>query len=414
MPSVGVKALLLATLAVPALLVAGRVPAAAAPLGTAIPANCTAHTSFDGGPDVPGDYRCAGLVIQYHTGGVAHSPFPIWAGQWLFTDGDGQYRVGYCTLNRGNHPTVAVPSQPVAQTLPNDPGGRRSGYLAWRYGDTTDDLTAAALWAVFHYYAQDAAGGNRAANPLTPLVPRLDGLQARSGRADLQARAIELATEAETYAGEWHLTVDVAADGNVTVSLLAGETPVAGQPITVLVSGSDLPHAATTNTAGTATVAVSMPSGTVTVAATVDVPGAAVAYRGQPAAPDPHGAQLLVTAGAPGMARAVTTLDLPGPTTTEAPTTTEEPPTTMEEPPTTEAPSTTEEPTTTTLEPSTTEPPVPTSPPTSVAATVPPSLPRTGGGGGDRAIAYVGTSFVVGGVGLLGTLRRRVRPTYTR
>jgi LPXTG-motif cell wall-anchored protein len=36
----------------------------------------------------------------------------------------------------------------------------------------------------------------------------------------------------------------------------------------------------------------------------------------------------------------------------------------------------------------------------------PTQLPRTGGGG-DMPVAYLGTAFVVGGIGLIGTLRRR-------
>ena len=99
-----------------------------------------------------------GLVIDFHTGGVARSPGPLWAGQWLFTDEDGNLRVGSCTLNRGVHPTSSVPSRPVSQVFPRDPAGDRGAYLTWRYGDTADPLTAAAMWAVMHFYAQDAAG----------------------------------------------------------------------------------------------------------------------------------------------------------------------------------------------------------------------------------------------------------------
>ena len=159
---------------VPAVSAALAATAGAAPLGPTLPAWCTAHTSFDGSPDVPDDYRCAGMAIEYHTAGVAYSPFPIWAGQWAFTDTAGDYHLGYCTMNRAHHPTVAAPSVPVAQTLPNDPTGAKAGYLMWRHGDTQDPLTAAALWAVAHYYAQDAAGTNRAATATYPLVPRLD------------------------------------------------------------------------------------------------------------------------------------------------------------------------------------------------------------------------------------------------
>ncbi|MDP9465020.1 MAG: hypothetical protein M3P52_10375, partial [Actinomycetota bacterium] len=143
-------------------------------LGVQIPSNCVAHTSFTGGADLVDDYRCAGLAIEFHTSGVSFSPGPIWAGQWLFVDEGGQFRVGSCTFNRGIHPTIDAPSSVVAQPFPNDPTGAKGAYLTWRYGDTTDNLTAAAMWAVFHFYARDAAGTNRAANGLAPLVPALE------------------------------------------------------------------------------------------------------------------------------------------------------------------------------------------------------------------------------------------------
>ena len=151
-------------------------PVGAGRLGTEIPSNCVAHVSFDDGVDFVDDYRCAGLAIEFHTAGVAFSPGPIWAGQWLFVDEAGQFRVGSCTFNRGIHPTIDVPSTLVAQTFPNDPTGARVAYLTWRYGDTTDNLTAAAMWAVLHYYAHDGAGTRRAWTGAAPLVafPRHD------------------------------------------------------------------------------------------------------------------------------------------------------------------------------------------------------------------------------------------------
>ncbi len=307
----------------------------AGPLGTTIPANCVPHTSFSGGADVAGDYRCAGLAIQYHTGGVARSPFPIWAGQWLFVDEAGEYRVGSCTFNRGVHPTIDSPSHPVAQAFPNDPTGAKGAYLSWKYGDTTDNLTAAAMWAVFHYYAQDAAGTNRASSGTAPLVPALDGLAADSGNHDLQARALDLEDEAVRFAGQWQLSVVLAADGVVTATLLSGATPVPGQPISVLVSGADLPLAATTGADGTATVTVPLAPGTVTVVASASSPGSAAVFRGAPASPDPQGAQTLVTAGDPSVLRATAQLEVSPPPTTVMPPTTAAPTTTTMPAPTT-------------------------------------------------------------------------------
>ena len=132
-------------------------------------------------------------------------------------------------------------------------------------------------------------------------------------------------------------------------------------------------------------------------------------YRGTPASPDPHGAQTQLTAGVPRTLRAEATADAPEPTTTTTepePTTTTTPPerelatttTTEPAPTTTTAPeptTTTTPPTVTIAETPTTTPPIPTTP-----------LPRTGGRG-DGSIGYLATAFLVGGIGLLGTLRRR-------
>ncbi len=443
-PSEGVKPFALAAIALlpaaPVLLGAGGAAAV-----DPILAGCVAHTSFSDGGDLAGDYRCAGLAIPFHTSGVTASPSPLWAGQWLFVDERGRQRRGTCTFNRGTHPTVLVPSRVVPQVFPNDPTGAKGAYLAWRYGETTDPMVAAGLWAVFHHYALDAAGSHRSSNPSAALVPRLDGIAAASGRADLQARAIALDAEARRMSGPWTLDVRLTqgdGDGTVVVTLRAGDQPVTGRTVMVLVSGDDVSRTATTGTDGRATVVVPIPSGTTTVAATTEAPGPVLVYRGTPAAPNPLGAQTLVVAGPHRVLRATTTLEVAptttppmtapptttpattiAPATTTAPTTTVAPSTTATTttaaPTTTAASTTTAAPTTTLPEiavPTTTVPgttmPGTTSPvtvaPTSTAPASHPPLPTTGRGG-DGAIAQYATAFLVGGIGLLGTLRRRAR-----
>ena len=411
-PSAGVKPFaysIVVTLILTLLLlvIPAAAPSAAEPLGTQIPGNCVEHTTFADGPDASGDYRCAGMVIQFHTAGAANSPFPIWAGQWLFRDPADSFRVGSCTFNRGIHPTINSAARWVGQSFPNDPTGALSAYLAWKYGDTTDNLTAAALWAVFHYYAQDDAGPNRAINANDPLVPNLGIIGAASGQSDIESRAFALHHEAQAVTEEWMLDLSVAADGTATATLRSGGNPVPDQQISVLVSGLDVPLVATTSADGIATVAVSLPPGTVTVVATAFAPGPADVYRGEPAFADGQGGQNLITGGAPRVLRAETSIDVVAATTTTEPTTTTAPTTT-----TTIAP-------TTTVEPTTTDPTATTevgSETTYVAvdntvldtSTVPATggLPRTGGKR-DSSIAYVGTAFLVGGIGLIGTLRRR-------
>ncbi|MEQ1872537.1 MAG: Ig-like domain-containing protein [Ilumatobacteraceae bacterium] len=388
--SADMKPYAFATIAALVVLLAPAVtPSEAEPLGTSIPGHCVEHTSFTGAQDAGGDYRCAGQAIQFHTAGVASSPYEIWAGQWLFRDPAGSFRVGSCTFNRGIHPTINSSATWIEQSFPNDPTRVLSSYLAWKYGDTTDNLTAAALWVVFHFYAQDAAGPNRSIDERAPLVPTLGSVAAASGREDLQSRALALHHEAEAVSELWMLTAAISADGIATFTLLSGANPVPDRPISVLVSGLDSPLDVTTGADGIATVTVSLPPGTVTVVATASVPGPAGVYRGEPAFADGQGGQNLITGGASRVLTAEASIVVAPPTTT----TTEPPPTTI---------------TTTTISPTTSDATTTTTFGAVVGTTTtfPGGLPNTGGDR-DSSVAYIGTAFVVGGIGLLGTLRRR-------
>lgn len=415
--------------------------AGAGQLGTQMPSNCVAHISFDGSPDLVDDYRCAGMAIEFHTAGVAFSPGPIWAGQWLFRDEAGQFRVGSCTFNRGIHPNIDSPSAIVAQQFPNDPTGAKGAYLTWGYGDTTDNLIAAAMWAVFHYYAQDAAGTRRAANGAAPLIPSLDMVARASGRDDIQALAIALDAEAALFAGTWTISAAVDDSGRIEVRVFAGPQPVLGARVTLLMSGQDSPTTVETDAAGLARAAMPLVPGAMTVIATTSSPGPATVYRGSPAGPDPQGAQRLVTGGSPNIISATATVDVPVP-----PTTTTTPP-----PPDTIATTTTLSPTTTSTTTTTLPPPTTTSTTTSTTSTLPPEtttsiapetttttvlppptttttlpaettttavvapvveasppappLPKTGTG--SDLISYLGTSLLVAGIGIVGVAGRR-------
>jgi hypothetical protein len=454
----GVKRIL--GVAFAALMVCVPATAGAGQLGTQIPSNCVAHISFDGGADLVDDYRCAGIAIEFHTAGAAYSPGAIWAGQWLFTDQDGQFRVGSCTFNRGIHPTIDLPSAIVAQQFPNDPTGAKGAYLTWGYGDTTDDLRAAAMWAVFHYYAQDAAGTRRAVNGAAPLVPSLDMIAAASGRDDIQDLAIALDAEAAQFAGKWAITVTLSVEGRIDVTVMSGTQPVLGARVTLLMSGQDSPITIETDVSGTARAAMPVSSGPMTVVASTSSPGPATVYRGSPAGPDPQGAQRLVTGGPPRILSASATVDVPSPPTTT--TTTTLPPTSTSTTSTTVAPTTTSTttttlPTTTTSSTSTTSttdlptttstvPPTTiadvvatTAPPTTPETTVPatttpetttvdtvipivevlppgqvdvPPLPRTGRA--SELISYLGTSLLVAGIGIVGVAGRRRTGVATR
>ena len=416
-----------------ALAVSAPATAGAGQLGTTIPSNCVAHTSFTGGADLVDDFRCAGLAIDFYTAGVAFSPGLIWAGQWLFTDETGQFRVGSCTFNRGIHPTIDFPSFPVAQLFPNDPTGAKGAYLTWRYGDTTDDMLAAGMWAVFHYYAQDGAGTRRSVNGAAPLIPALDMIARASGRDDLQTVAMALDAEATRFAGPWNIAVAVGLDGAIDVAVMAGAEPVPSAVVTLLVSGQDASITVTTDAAGHAHATMPVSVGTMTVVASTPIPGPAAVYRGMPAGRNPHGAQRLVTGGPPGVVSATATVDVPAPTTTTTSTTTTTtiPPTTTIPTTTTVAPTTTTSTTTTTvatITTTTTTLPLDT---TTIAAaavvetTVPPEttlpeiipivevlppppaapLPKTGAV--SDLISYLGTSLLVAGIGIVGVASRR-------
>jgi hypothetical protein len=368
------------------------------------------------------DGKCAGLPIDFHTGGAVRSPSPIWAGRWWFVDRLGVAHQGSCTFNRGIHPTYTVPAHRVPQRLPLDPTGARSAYLTWRYGTTTDSLTAAAMWAVLHHYALDAAGGSRSEDPTAPLVARLDRLALLTGRADLQERAIALDREAAALSGPWKVSMRIDRTGMVAVEVRAATRPVPDVPVTVLVSGRDAPLAAATGADGIIRRRVPLPTtpGTVTAIALVTVPGRAEAYQGEPAMPSALGSQTLVTAGPTRRVRAGTSLVITAPTSTSTtmPTSTTSTTTTTTSTTTTTTSTTTTMPTTTTTTSTTattTSRPTTTTtvrttivrttlPPTSAAA-LPPPLPRTGGRP-DGGIALFATTLLVGGIGVLGTLRR--------
>jgi LPXTG-motif cell wall-anchored protein len=418
-------------IAVVALAVSAPATVGAGQLGTQIPSNCVAHTSFTGGADLVDDFRCAGLAIDYHTAGVSFSPGLIWAGQWLFTDDTGQFRVGSCTFNRGIHPTIDAPSFPVAQLFPNDPTGAKGAYLTWRYGDSTDDMLAAGMWAVFHYYAQDSAGTRRSASGTAPLIPSLDMIGRASGRDDLQAAAMALDAEATRFVGPWSITVTVGLDGGIDVAVLAGAEPVLGAVVTLLVSGQDEPITATTDATGHAHASMPVSLGTMTVVASTPTPGPVTVYRGTAAGPDPFGAQRLVTGGPPGVVSATATVEvLPPPTTTTTTTTTTISPTTTTTtvPATTYTTTTTTSTTTTTLPPATTTtaaaavPETTVSPETTVpeiipiAEVLPPAptarLPKTGAV--SDLISYLGTSLLVAGIGIVGVARRQRPAVVTR
>ena len=414
-----------------------------------IPAHCVEHTPLGGEADHVGDYHCAGTAIDYHLSGVARSKGKIWAGQWLFEDQSGEYRLGMCTFNRGGHPRADIASSPVNQTFPNDPTGTRRAYLTWRYGRTTDNLTATALWAVFHFYAQDAAGSNRASNATSPLVPSLDVIAAASGRQDIQDLAKAFDDEASRFTGPFSIAVSLVDVGSGRVMVMAGNVPVANTVVTLTASGAPFSDGSTTirlstDVGGSAVFTLGVATGDVTVVATSSSPAASEIYRGVAADPSGVQPQTLLTAGldqqitssaiaVPPTTTTTTTTTIPETTTTTVPSTTTTVPeatttttttipatttttttvvdttTTTPESTTTpiESTTTTPESTTTIVEATTTYPTVPFIPlDLEIPVVTPPtveSLPKTGS---SNNAAYFGTALLVAGVGVIGAVRR--------
>lgn len=398
-----------------------------------IPPGCVEHTPLDGGVDFPGDYHCAGLAMDYHVDGVALSPAPLWAGQWLFVDEGGSFRRGSCTFNRGIHPSILAASVPVVQTFPRDLDGTKGAYLTWRYGMTSDNVTAAGLWAVFHYYAQDAAGTNRAGDPTLPLVPSLDEVAAASGRADVEAMAIALDAEATRYSEGMTIDVQLTPDARGEADVMAGAEPVADVMVTLAVHGATFEDGGSSRSVMTDSLGaapfriVPASSSDVTVTATVEVPAPAQVYRGTSADPSGGRGQTLITSGGSSPLTARTAVAVAETTTTAlatpTSTTTSSPPTAVSvsvpasEPEQSFTPEPVPEPATTTAPPSppTTAgapdltPTTDTSPSLFVSApetdTVDYPLPRTGRTA--IGISYWATAMVVAGVGIVGALRRR-------
>lgn len=402
---------LLVLLAASAAATVGAAPAVRA--ADPIPPGCHPYSA-------EGDYACAGMALRFHTAGSAVATSDIWAGQWLFTDDAGHRRIGSCVFNRGLHPPADAPAQPVALNLPNDPGGARSAYLTWRYGDTRDDLTAAALWALFHFYAQDPAGSERAHDPEQPLVPSLDVLASASGVPALQELAVALDREAARYAAAF--TLDLAAGGStVTATVRSGSEPV--PDVAVTWRGGEA------RTDANGQVMTDVEPGDA-AAAIVWAPAVPAAYLAQPLHPHAYGGQVLLAAAPP--VRLDASIEVPRPTTTTvAPTTTtttEPPPPPTPPPteaPTTETPPTTEAETTTTTEgPTSTSETPPTEAPTTEASTTttveaavvappvpstPPPVDTLPATGSARGVATAAAVVLGLGIGALVGLRRRLQ-----
>ena len=122
-------------------------------------------------------------------------------------------------------------------------------------------------------------------------MPALDRLAAMSGSSALQVAAIGLDGEAQRFAGPWTIEVGISPPGSVSAVVRSGTEPVAG--VSVMVEAGGAAMGGLTDAAGVVHVDVGAPEGRLRIVATTPAPGPAMVYRGQPAWPDPQGAQTL-------------------------------------------------------------------------------------------------------------------------
>ena len=214
----------------------------------------------------------------------------------------GQFRVGSCTFNRGIHPTIDVPSVAGDTELPQRPH--------WSQGRVPH-------LAIRRHHRRSHGRGDVGRVPL--LRPGRRRHQAgcecerrrsfhRSGWSPVPAGAT---TSRPVPSSSMPRRLALPGPGRsrprwermaqIDVALVAGTEPVGGASVTLLMSGQDAPVRVRTDAAGLAQSTMPVVPGSMTVVASTSTPGPAVVYRGRPAGPDPHGAQRLVTGGAPGL-----------------------------------------------------------------------------------------------------------------
>lgn len=223
-----------AVTAAAAALLAGVVVATAAAIGAA-PANDRAFHGYDS--------------VATNGFGASES----WAGNLrLFTghDHSGEAIIGYCIQRgldypRGTDPEFADANSGFAQIgdVPAQRGVPEAdrqalAYLLWRYGPTTDDRTAAAMFLLTHLLAADPDFGSTTldATVLGPDWPEPEAVR---------ARAAEILGEARARRGPWTLDVTVTPDppaaagrATATATLAGPGGPIGGVEVALTFAGS--------------------------------------------------------------------------------------------------------------------------------------------------------------------------------
>jgi uncharacterized repeat protein (TIGR01451 family) len=240
----------------------------AGPFGS-MPAWCT--------PGVPNasSTHCAGNTVTLTDGGGNFQS--RWMGQYAVqTSGGSQWWMTYCLRDDQSHPNVTSDGT-IVPTLIDINGAPvtlnpKYSYVTWKWGDTSDNNEASAVWMLGHYYAQDVTGSGNV------IVPNLNA----SNNATINALAQAMDTEAGFFVGSWtvnfNLNVPPAWTGSSTsgtLTLLSGAgVPLQNTVVNLSATGGSVsPSSVTTNASGQATFTYSSTGGVVTVNGSVSGPG---------------------------------------------------------------------------------------------------------------------------------------------
>jgi uncharacterized repeat protein (TIGR01451 family) len=92
-------------------------------------------------------------------------------------------------------------------------------YVLWKWGDTNDDNTAAAVWVLGHYYAKDVTDSNNI------LVPDLINPTQNSA---VNALVTSMNAEAQSMRGPWSITLSMPVPGGWTGTSTGGTLNIKG------------------------------------------------------------------------------------------------------------------------------------------------------------------------------------------
>lgn len=260
--------------------------AAAGPLGS-MPAWCT--------PTSSSYTRCAGANLNLYDGGGRYQS--RWAGQYHVTTSAGHW-LAYCLRDDLGHPIDT--SDGVLTTYVNKAGNpvkfsAAYNYVLWKWGDTSDDNIAAAVWVLGHYYAQDVTDSNNI------LVPDLTNPTQNS---TVNSLVTSMNAEAQSKRGPWSISLSMpvpvgwggaSTPGSLTIKGAGGGVIPNVSVSLSAVGGTVTPSVVTTDNSGVANFSFDSSGSGVRVSASVIGPSS-----GNPLIINPPGSadQLVGTAGA--------------------------------------------------------------------------------------------------------------------